>query len=214
MPNSERLDTHVLDQFQLVQEVERRFSIAGRAGSLKVTAFTSRGRMGRFSDALALAAETGQPPNTALVRRYQGRTGVHLNLQQTITDDIGIFARAGAANGGVEPYEYADIDQSISGGVSIKGARWGRKDDTVFLAGVVNEISAQHQRYLEEGGFGILIGDGRLRYGPEQIIEAYYDWAVLKPLHVTFDVQQFQNPAYNRDRGPVTVGAVRIHAEF
>lgn len=215
VPNSERLDTHVLDQFQLVGEIERRYAIGGRAGSLKVTSFTTRGRMGRFSDALALAEKTGTTPNLALVRRYQGRTGLHLNWQQALADDIGVFARAGAANGGVEPYEYADIDRSVSSGVSIKGARWGRKNDTVFLAGVINEISEQHRRYLAAGGLGILIGDGRLpHYGSERILETYYDAAVIKPLHVTFDVQQVWNPAYNRDRGPVTIGAIRLHAEF
>jgi hypothetical protein len=43
------------------------------------------------------------------------------------------------------------------------------------LAGVVNGISAAHQRWLAAGGLGVLVGDGALPHpGTEQIVEAYY----------------------------------------
>jgi high affinity Mn2+ porin len=214
VPNSEKLDSN-FGQFQLIEEAERRFSIAGHAGSLKVTGFLTRGRMGRYVDAIALGQATNAPANTALVRHYRSRTGVSLNLQQQLSETVSLFARAGLAGGDSEPYEFADIDRTVSGGVSLNGARWGRKDDTVVVAGVVNGISDEHRRYLAAGGLGILIGDGRLpHYRSEDILESYYDVGLNKIVHVAVDLQVVNNPAYNRDRGPVAIGAVRVHAQF
>ena len=214
VPNSEKLDPS-FSQFQFIEEVERRYTVGGQPGSLKVTGFLTRGRMGRYDDALALAQATGQAASTALVRRYRGRAGVSLNMQQQATSDLTIFGRAGLAGGSAEPYEFADIDRTISLGLSLTGARWGRKADTVVLAGVVNAISDIHRRYLAAGGLGILIGDGALKhYGTENILESYYDVGLNKILHVALDFQLIDNPAYNRDRGPVAVGAIRVHAGF
>lgn len=214
VPNSEKLDSH-FGQFQLIDEVERRYSIAGHAGSLKVTGFLTRGRMGRYADAIALGLETNSAASTALVRHYRSRTGVSVNLQQQLNDTVSLFARAGLAGGDSEPYEFSDIDRTASGGLSVNGARWGRKDDTVVLAGVVDGISDEHRRYLVAGGLGILVGDGRLpHYGTENILETYYDIGLNKIVHVAFDVQAVDNPAYNRDRGPVAIGAIRVHAQF
>ena len=36
--------------------------------------------------------------------------------------------------------------------------------------------------------------------------------AAVSAVHVTLDYQWAQNPAYNRDRGPVSIFAVRVHA--
>jgi high affinity Mn2+ porin len=214
VPNSARLDPS-FGQVQFVGEMEERHSIAGQPGKLKVTAFLSRGRMGRFEDAIRLAELTGEPADIAAVRRFRSRTGISFSLEQQVSKNISVFAKGGLANGNVEPYEFSDIDRTLAAGVSIKGAGWGRVDDTVGLAGVNNVISRVHQRFLDAGGLGILVGDARLPHpGPEQIVEAYYDMAVAKPLHVTLDAQFIRHPAYNRDRGPVPVGAVRLHAEF
>jgi high affinity Mn2+ porin len=83
------------------------------------------------------------------------------------------------------------------------------------LAFVVNEISSEQQAYQNVGGTGILIGDGRLPHpGPEQIVEAFYSLGVVKGLHATADYQFVENPAYNRDRGPVSVFGLRLHAQY
>ena len=87
--------------------------------------------------------------------------------------------RAGWANGDIEPYEYTDIDRTIAAGLSLNGKPWGRPDDTVGFAGVVNGISPEHAAFLNDGGLGILIGDGMLPHpGLEQIIETYYSYAL------------------------------------
>ncbi len=214
VPNAEKLDPH-FSQFQAVGEIERRFKLAGHDGAARVTGFLSRGRMGTFADAIALGQATHTTPDTAAVRRYRSRGGVSLSLQQDLGRGWGLFARAGTSSGSVEPYEYADIDRTVSAGVSLKGQGWGRKDDTVALAGVVNQISAIHQAYLAGGGLGILVGDGRLPHpGTENILEAYYDIAITKAVHLSVDYQFIDNPAYNTDRGPVSVFAGRLHAQF
>ncbi len=103
----------------------------------------------------------------------------------------------------------------MSGGVQLKGKRWGRDRDEVGVALIANDISGVRQRYLDAGGLGILVGDGRLPHpGPELIGETYYDLAVAGPFHVAADAQLIVNPAYNRDRGPVPVFAIRAHAQF
>jgi len=33
-------------------------------------------------------------------------------------------------------------------------------------------------------------------------------------VHVTFDYQWIAHPGYNTDRGPVSIFAVRVHAQF
>ena len=122
--------------------------------------------------------------------------------------------RAGWADGNIEPYEYTDIDRTVAAGLSLKGKQWGRPNDTVGLAGIVNGISPEHEAFLNDGGLGILVGDGMLPHpGPEQIIETYYKLPVYK-WYVTFDYQFIVNPAYNEDRGPVSVIGTRLHTEF
>jgi high affinity Mn2+ porin len=214
VPNSTTLDGR-LGQFQGDLEVEERHQLWGQPGKIAVTGFINRGRMGSYADALALAAATHTVASTAAVRDYRSRTGLSVNLEQQLTADLGLFARAGFADGDVEPYEFADIDDTVAVGLSLAGTRWGRKDDTVGLAGVVNTISKMHQAYLAAGGLGILVGDGRLPHpGAEQIAEAYYSAAVTKAIHISLDGQVIGNPAYNRDRGPVGIMAVRLHGEF
>lgn len=214
VPNSEHLE-YDFSQFQGVGEVEERHELGGRPGKLKITGFLSRGRMGTFDDALAMSQEAGQPPDMAAVRRYRSRTGVSVNLEQEVGDDIGVFARGGVADGAVEPYEFSDIDRTLSAGVSLGGKRWGREHDTWGVAAVANGISGAHKRFLDAGGLGILVGDGQLPHpGTEQILETYYDLAAYGPAHISLDYQFVNHPAYNRDRGPVSIIAARLHAQF
>ena len=143
------------------------------------------------------------------------RTGISFNIEQALTDTLGVFVRAGEADGRYEAYEYTDIDQTAAVGLSQAGKPWGRGDDKLGAAVLVNEISNQAKAYFAAGGEGILVGDGRLtRSGAEAVLETYYSLAVVKGLHATFDYQFVQNPAYNRDRGPVSVLAFRLHAQY
>jgi high affinity Mn2+ porin len=212
-PNATNLDSS-FDQFQWDGEIEHRYELWGQPGKIAVTGFLSRGRMGSFADAIALAAVTGGPADIAAVRRYNSRGGISANLEQQITKDLGVFARAGWADGNIEPYEFTDVDRTVAAGLSLTGKQWGRPDDTVGLATVVNGITTVHQAFLNDGGLGILVGDGMLPHpGLEHIVEAYYQLPVSY-FKLTLDYQLIVNPAYNTDRGPVSVVAARMHAQF
>ena len=206
-------------QQELVGEIEERHQLWGQPGKLKVTGFLIHGRMGDFQDAVALS-QPGQPfagdPTDALVsvRAYRLRPGVSLNLEQQVNEAMGVFARAGWADGYLEPWDNTDIDRTVEAGVSIIGKNWGRPNDTIGVAGVINGLAPIHAAYFEAGGMGIVIGDGRLNYGLEQIVEAYYSYAVTNSTKVTFDYQFIANPGYNADRGPVNVFAGRFHWQF
>jgi high affinity Mn2+ porin len=148
------------------------------------------------------------------VRRYSSRPGIVLNAEQELSSDVGVFLRLSADRGDKETYEFSDINQSLSTGLSIKGNRWGRSDDTIGIAGVINRISGQAQSYFEAGGLGLLIGDGQLSYAPEKIADIYYAWHLLSTASITVDYQHVSDPAYNQDRGPVSIYGLRLHANF
>jgi len=216
VPNSPVLTGGVYKQFQLDEEVEYDQTwLGGRPGKIKLLGFATRGRMGRFDDAVRLAALTASTPDTGLVRHYRTRLGIALNVEQPVSDHGGLFLRAGADQGQYESYEYTDIDRTVAGGGQIDGSRWGRKDDTAALAVIVNGISKAHEAYLAAGGLGILVGDGRLPHpGAETIVEAYYSLGVVKGVHLTLDSQTIVNPAYDRDRGPAEVIGLRLHGQY
>ena len=207
-------------QFELLGEIEERHELWGQPGKLKITGFLIRGNMGSYRDALNLAAQSGGPffgdPSDALaaVRHYQSTGGVSLNLEQQVNDWVGVFARAGWADSNVEQWNNTDIDRTVEAGVSLSGKQWSRPGDTIGIAGVINGLAPVHAAYFAAGGLGIVIGDGALNYGLEQIVEAYYSYAITSSTKISFDYQFIANPGYNVDRGPVNVFAARFHTEF
>jgi high affinity Mn2+ porin len=214
IPNSVHLDPG-FHEFQILAEIEHRHAISGHDGKLMVTAFESRGRMALLDQALALAQSTGTPPAPAAVRQYRGRFGGVFNLEQTVSESLSLFARYSKAAGNVETYEFTDVDRSLEFGASLKGAAWQRGEDTLGLAFIDNGISAEREHYLNAGGLGILVGDGQLPHpGSEEILESYYSVALVAHLAVSVDYQYVDHPAYNRDRGPVSIFALRVHAQF
>lgn len=213
-PNSKRM-TRGFGQYSEIVEGEERHEIGGEPGKLKLTLFANHANMGSYSDAVALAATTGGPASTALVRQYHVRAGAMIGLEQQIAPDLGLFARASLNDGHLETYEFTDANRSVSTGLSIGGNHWGRADDEIGLAGVINGLSDAARRYFAAGGLGPLIGDGQLlHYGLEKIAETYYSLSVTKGIAVTLDYQFVTNPAYNEDRGPVHIFGLRLHAEI
>jgi high affinity Mn2+ porin len=202
-------------QFSVIGEIERRYDLFGQPGKIKITGFLNRGNAGNFNDAIALAQATGLPADITQVRAYTSRPGVSVNMEQQLTETLGVFFRAGWANGDIEPWDFTDIDRTVSGGVSINGKLWGRSDDTIGIGGVVNGISNAHIAFLNAGGLGILVGDGLLtNYGHEKILEAYYSYALNASVRLSFDYQFVVDPGYNADRGPVNIFAARAHWQF
>jgi high affinity Mn2+ porin len=214
IPNSKQLAPG-FSEFQLDAELERRHDLIGHPGKVLLTFFDSHARMGLLAAALALAQQTHSIPDAALVRSWRSRIGADVSLEQELTQNLGLFARLGKAAGNVEIYEFTDVDRSVSAGLSFKGSPWRRSDDTVGLAAIMNGISGVREAYLNAGGLGLLIGDGQLPHpGPEKIMETYYSIAAWESVRLSLDYQFIANPAYNRDRGPVSVYAVRVHAQL
>jgi high affinity Mn2+ porin len=200
--------------FEMVGEIEYGYRLWNQPGKAKLTGFLIRGDMGTYNNAIALSQATGLDASDALaaVRTYQSRPGVLFNLEQQVTETVGLFARAGWADGNVEAWDNTDIDRSVSAGFSFNGKIWNRPDDTIGIAGAVNGIASPHIAFFNAGGLGIVIGDGQLpHYGLEQIIETYYSYAISASTKVSFDYQFVANPAYNTDRGPVNIFAGRFH---
>jgi high affinity Mn2+ porin len=213
--NGPRFDRRLfVDQGQTFEE-ERRYSIGGHAGALRWLQYLNRTRSGSYVEAIQLAQQTGTAPSvSANTRPGTLKYGTGISFDQEISHDIGVFSRLGWNDGKTEDFAFTAIDRLAEGGVSIKGARWKRKDDVVATAFAAAGISGVHAVYLAEGGLDFLIGDGRLNYAPEYLWESYYNIHVYRGFSATFDAQHYNNPAYNHDRGPVWVESVRLHIEF
>lgn len=212
--NGLALDPKIQRRFGDQVELEHSHQIGDSAGKIRLLAFRNVVNMGAYADALALSAATGATPAVADVRTRHAKIGAAVSGEQALSADTGVFARASWADGKTETYAFAEIDRSLSGGALIKGASWSRPADTFGVALVRNSLSPLHRAYLAAGGLGFFVGDGRLDYRPELIAETFYNVAIGKASHIGANWQRIYNPAYNRDRGPVSVLSVRLHSDF
>lgn len=208
--NGLTLNRHFTTHYGDALEIERPLRIGGRAVVLRALAFHNRVNAGAYRDAL----NTAPVPDITAVRRIQGKSGLAAGAQMEITEQLGAYVRAGWSDGRTETYAFTEIDHSLSGGLLAKGARWGRAGDSVGVAAYINGLSGDHRNYLAAGGQGFFLGDGRLNYASERILEAFYSLKVVRGTWVSADYQRIVNPAYNQDRGPADVFNLRLHAEF
>ena len=209
--NGPDLDMRVTKNRGLTAEGERRYAPFGRAGAIKLLAFLNREHAGVFREALQIAQD-GVPDLGPTRRNGDKKYGFGLNLEQVLTPDIGVFARYGWSDGKTESWAFTQIDRSLSGGVSIGGRSWKRPLDHVGVAAVRNYLSGD-QRSFRGRRDRVHHRDGRLNYRPEWIVEPYYAWKATKQFTASLDYQRIENPAYNRDRGPVNVESLRLHWE-
>jgi high affinity Mn2+ porin len=214
--NGNLFDWNLFARGGYVSELELRFQPFGRPGALKIGGFINSVFSGSYNDAVALANVAGVTADNTIAQTRQGRIkyGYYLNLQQEITDDIGVFGRWSWNDGQNEIMAFTDIDRSLSLGVSIKGTSWGRADDRIGIGGAINTLAGPHVDFFAAGGLGPLVGDGRINYASENVLEAYYALQLVKGLIATADYQLLVNPAFNADRGPVHVLSGRLHAQF
>jgi high affinity Mn2+ porin len=209
--NSNNFDTQVFQRGQYVAELETRYSLFSRPGKLRTIGWVSSAFSGSYRETLDNPALN---LDIALTRTGRLKYGYVFNVEQSVTDDIGLFGRWSWNNGKTEIMSFTDIDASLSLGTSIKGTKWGRPDDVIGLAGAINALSNDHRDFIAAGGLGPLIGDGQLNYRKERILETYYAYALNKQITLTADYQFVTNPAYNADRGPVHIFSGRLHGEF
>jgi len=209
--NSNNFDTRVFQRGEYVVELETRYSLFSQPGKLRTIAWLNSDFSGSYRETLDRPAL-----NLDIAQTRTGRIkyGYAINLEQALSGDIGLFGRWSWNDGKNEIMAFTDIDASLSLGLSLKGAKWGRPDDVIGIGGAINALSRDHRDFIAAGGLGILIGDGQLNYRRERILETYYAYALNKQLTLTADYQLITNPAYNADRGPVSIFSGRLHGEF
>ena len=218
-------------------EIEHDYHVFGRAGAVRVLGFHNRENMGKFRDAIAAfqaapatnnASNCGSrlsyyPPGTTgpviapdlcHVRSPNDKVGIGINVEQHITDDIGVFFRGMYSDGQTEVYSFTSTDRSISLGATAKGSAWQRPFDVAGAGFGVGWISQAHADYLRMGGIDGFIGDGTIREAPESVIDVFYSVSVANAVWLSADYQRVWNPAFNADRGPVDIFGARVHAEY
>lgn len=209
--NGKDLDPHLRDAHGQTLELDRRYTWHGHGGTIRPFVYWNQARMGSY----VLADESPGLPDITQSRAYRSKVGLGVSWDQEITDDLGVFVRYSWDDGRTESFTFTEVDRSLAAGLALKGARWHRKDDVLGLAVVENGIAPDHQAYLAAGGVGgLILGDGGLNYGPEEILETYYSFQVTKWLALSPDYQYVEHPGYNRDRGGVAIYSLRAHVAF
>lgn len=212
LANGLELDTHLRRNHGEVVEVEGRWSHLGQPGKIRLLGWVNHANMGTYREALQ-----GNPtkPDITLTRRAgTAKYGLGLSFEQALNRDVGAFARLGWDDGKTETWTFTEIDRTFHLGIQFNGRHWVRPQDVLAVALTDNGLSRDHRDYLAAGGLGFQLGDGRLSYGAERIVEAYYALKLQKRLTVTLDYQRAQNPGDNRDRGPVSIWGLRLHWEY
>jgi high affinity Mn2+ porin len=198
-------------------ELELRPQLWGnRKSAIRLLAYENHANMGLYRQAMAdfLAGETPRPIISAHPVQTTIKYGFGVNIEQQLTSEIRGFVRAGWNEGEHESFAYTEVNSTFLAGGDCGGTRWKRKMDKFGAAFVTNAISADHQHYLALGGVGFLLGDGRLNYGRENILETYYNAHIWRGIYAAGDLQHINSPGYSRDRGPVWVPGLRFHLEF
>lgn len=212
-------------------ELEHKHQLFGQAGAVRVLGYRNRENMGRFDDAVAAyqadptknattctsynyGSNNATAPDLCWVRRPNIKLGIGLNLEQHLTDDMGVFFRGMVSDGQTEVDAYFSTDRSVSFGALANGTAWHRPLDVTGVGAGLGWISKAHANYLRMGGVDGFIGDGTINQAMESVIEAFYSVNVVSSVWLSADYQHITNPAFNADRGPVNIYSGRVHAEF
>ncbi|MBS1766166.1 MAG: carbohydrate porin [Acidobacteria bacterium] len=210
--NEMQLDHDVRRAHGLVFECEHDHSIGGQNGAIRLLAFENRARMGIYEE--AIAQDPAAPDVTATRAPGREKHGFGVNAEQAITADMGLFLRAGWNDGKTESWAFTEVERTLAMGLSSSGRAWGREQDHCGVGIVLNGINQDHRDYLAAGGYGFMVGDGRLNDAAEQVLDAYYAIALSRYGSFSLEAQRFRNLAFNQDRGPATVFGVRLHLQF
>ena len=207
-------DGRFLRAWAMMTELERRWSINGHPGAVRFLAWLNEADMASYSAATGILLADGPGADISPARAYRYKYGFGLNWEQEIAKHIGLFSRLGWNDGHEEAWTFTDANWTSSLGLNVNGAIWRRPEDTFGLAGVASGASSANQKFLKAGGLDMLDGDGALTYGSEKVLETYYDAKIWKMFHAALDYQFISNPAFNQDRGPVSIFGARLHWEF
>jgi len=200
-------------------ELEYRYHLGEHPGATRFLIYENHANMGNYRLTINSPEDNMDVTQS---RSLSLKYGFGLNVEQEVSEDLGAFGRISWDDGHTETWAFTEVDQTISAGLSLKGHRWKRPEDVIGMGLIINGLSNDHRDYLDAGGVGFIIGDSAqpavpgqtLNYGYEQIGEVYYLFKAMKGLDGTLDYQYIQNPAYNKDRGPVSVSSLRVHFEI
>jgi hypothetical protein len=230
-PNELPVDTRLFKYYGQQIEIEHRHQIGGQPGAARLLAYRNHANMGRWDDAIAAYranparnaaacasfhydSSNATAPDLCWARKPNIKVGIGFNLEQHISEDIGVFFRGMYSDGNTEVYSFTSTDRSIALGALVKGMRWGRPKDSIGFGFAQGWLSKSHIEYLKLGGIDGFIGDGYIRYQPERVVNIFYSFNLLSSVWLTADYQHIDNPAFNADRGPAHIYGARIHAEF
>jgi high affinity Mn2+ porin len=231
-PNQLAVDPRFWQFYGDQLEIEHDHVLFGQPGAVRLLGYRNNVDTGRFSDAIA-AFESNpvkynagdctsfnygsgnfDAPDLCWVRRPNVKVGIGLNLEQHVTSDIGVFARAMYSDGQTEVDAFNSADRSVSFGAVAKGSAWHRPFDVTGVGFATSWISDVHAQYLAMGGIDGFIGDGHLSWAPEGVVEGFYSFNLVRAIWLSGDYQYLWNPGYNSARGPVHIFGARAHAEF
>jgi high affinity Mn2+ porin len=203
-------------EFELRKSLLGNLLPADRKGVVRVLSYVNHAHMGLYRDAnKAFLAGEGTRPVIQNVEKYGAvKYGFGLNAEQELTTNMRVFGRFGWNEGQHESFAYTEDDQTFEFGGDYSGRQWSRPYDKFGVTFVTNAIKADHQAYLKLGGLGFLLGDGKLNYAREDILESYYNMHAWRGVYYALDLQYIDHPGYNKDRGPVLVESVRMHVDF
>ena len=212
-----------LKSWAMSAQLERRYTLDNHPGAVRFLEWLDQANFVNYRVAAAYLLANPLGPNAPAgsgadipdsLRSDQFKYGFGLNWEQEVSQNVGVFSRFGWNDGQQDAWTFTDINYAASLGLSVTGKPWHRPHDTFGIGGVFGGASRANQKFLEAGGEDILDGDGKLNYGWEKVLETYYDFDVWKNTHLTLDYQFVDNPAFNRDRGPVSIFGARVHWEF
>ena len=205
-PNGSIMDWNITKSGGFSAEYVNKYNISQQPGAIRLLAFLNRAFMGNYE----LANETP----IEFTRSYKNQKfGYGLNIEQQLNEQFGGFFKTSWNDGKNETWAFTEIDQSVSLGVELNGQSWGNKLDKIGMAYVNSGLTKEHQKYLSKGGLGFTLGDGRINYASEKVVECYILKNIIKnKLSGTLDYQSIINPGFNADRkGPVSVYSLRLH---
>lgn len=218
--NGNTMDKNISKANASTFEVKYKYKLSGKSGKISCLAFYNTAFMGSYSASnIMYEPDSANPailkPRYAIsASRQYGRSkyGFGINLEQNLSDNAGLFARASYNDGKNETWCFTEIDRAASLGISIKGTSWKRRNDVIGAAYCISGLSPGHKNYLANGGLGFIIGDGKLNYSVEHLVETYYNAALIpEKIDASFAYQFIANPAYNKDRGPLHIYTIRLH---
>ncbi len=218
--NAAQMEYNITRAHSETFEIERKISLNKRPGTVRFIVSDTHSKSPSYAEGMKAITTNDTYLLNVISGNAEGKIyggkkfGLGFSGQQELNNEIGFFMRAGWNDGKDATWAFTEIDQTLSAGFSVKGIKWKRPDDVFGIATVINGISTCHQNFMKEGGYGFIIGDGKLNYGHESILETFYNARLSKFFWLTIDYQFVNNPAYNKDRGPVNVFSVRGHIEL